>query len=329
MKRSVLVVSVSFAFFAFARPDGAAASPTYSCSGVTIYTYDAGVLDPETGSVGCTSVPGAAVTWDGHVSAAYDFGTRTTESYTYDASTGLLTSDTDNTADTSNYVYDSYERLTQVTDGLVTQYQYHYDPADTAQLIETDIGSSRVITYTYDAQDRIIESVDAAGTTTRSDMHYDADGRLATITDPDNSDRLRTQYQYDTDGRIATITDYDSTDPGDPLLRTTRFIYDTGSGRLTETDQDHDNNSITPDRVTRYFYDDGLSNPITRSVDADGNSTTYTYDAGRTHLTADTSGGDGGSVDMLYVVPVPAPGGALLFGVALAVLGAIRRGALS
>jgi YD repeat-containing protein len=327
MARLVLVALVFFALFAVTQPGGAVAN-SYSCSGVSIYTYDAGVLDPETGRVGCAALPGAAVTWDGRTSASYDFGTRPTESYVYDSGTGLLISDTDNTADTSSYVYDGYQRLDKVVDGLVTQYDYHYDLVDAGLLIQTDIGS-RIIIYRYDANDRLVEVEDTNGSTTRSDMHYDSDGRLSTVTDPDNSDRLRTQYQYDSDGRISTIKDYDSTDPGDPLLRTTRFIYDSGSGRLTETDQDHDNNSGTPDRVVRYFYDDGLGNPITRSVDPDGNTTTYSYDAGKNRLTADVSGGTGGSVDMLYIVPVPAPGAALLFGLAVAGLVAMRRRALS
>ena len=88
------------------------------------------------------------------------------------------------TARTTNYAYDSMDRLTTVTDPLGNQTVTGYDADGNEVTVKDPMG--RVTTTVYDELDRptvVIDPMGNAVTTT-----YDADGEKLTVTDALESD---------------------------------------------------------------------------------------------------------------------------------------------
>ena len=143
----------------------------------------------------------------------------------------------------TEFVYDSYNRLTQVK--------------------PPDMGSNG-ITIGYDAYGQMTSRTNAAGDT--ESYTYDGRGNMTSHTDYENN---TTTYTYDDLGRVLTQTD--------PANRTTTYTYSGGcsscggaSGQIA---------SITlPDNRQMFFDYDNMGNLVLQT-DPMGHETTYEYDA--------------------------------------------------
>jgi YD repeat-containing protein len=129
--------------------------------------------------------------------------------------------------------------------------RYTYDANDNIKTITDSL--NRVTTLTYDALDRVITSVDPAGTTR---FAYDAGNRLTKVTDPNNN---ITTYVYDGFGQLWAQS---SPDTG-----STTFEYD-AAGLLTKMTR---NNGA----ITTYGHD---SLGRVTSIAASGATHSFTYD---------------------------------------------------
>ena len=239
----------------------------------------------------------------------------------------LVTRRQDADGNITYYHYDELNRRVQVvrknsdtndvinpTDAVT---RYTYDPAGNVITVTDPV--SNATTYTFDADNRVISSINAAGDTIVT--AYDRDGNPVRVTMPDGNTVSNT---YDALNRVVTVTDeiglvstttYDPvgnmTSATDGLGSTTSYAYDalnrqTGLtdplGLTSTTAYDAVGNMIsTTDRdghTTTYHYDalnrrtdaiDAMSDTtvtaydpvgnITSVTDADGNTMSYTYDA--------------------------------------------------
>ena len=129
-----------------------------------------------------------------------------TQSYVYDAA-GNLTKLTDRRGKVANYTYDSNNRPTfagfgAVTQGQVTTYEstinYTYDAGD--RLTQTVDSVSGTITFSYDNLDRLTSQTTPQGTVSYT---YDAAGRRSTMT---VGGQPTVNYAYDNADRPTTIT---------------------------------------------------------------------------------------------------------------------------
>jgi len=190
--------------------------------------------------------------------------------------------------------YDTANRVSSITDALGNAVTYAYD-ANSNLLTTTgtelsDLGSPAevfVTTYTYDARDRLILTVDNIGNPTAS--AYDSrDNPTVTV------DALghETRYRYDgLDRLIATVGDLDGDGAdGDGADITTTREWDDSSRLVGQGD---DNGNVTAytydslDRRTATVYADGTAeqvlahdvhdNPL-QTVDANGSQVTFSYD---------------------------------------------------
>jgi RHS repeat-associated protein len=150
--------------------------------------------------------------------------------------------------------YDSANRRSLVTDAKGNTASLTYDANNnvllTTQVELSDLGSTPQtfhITNQYDALDRLIQTSDDLGNTTR--YAYDSRNNRTTLTDPRGN---VTRYTYDGLNRLTT---------------TTRVLTDNGLGSGTPT------NSI----VTTQTWDD--TSRLTDQTDANSNTTAYVYDS--------------------------------------------------
>ena len=226
--------------------------------------------------------------------------------YTYTES-GLMDTETDPLGRITNYDYDQFDRLVQVTiaEGASEEsiQRYEYDLAgNLTRLID---GNGNRTSYEYDGRNRLVKTTFADGAVQK--IEYDSAGnQVATVDENGN----RTKYEYDVANRLVKVM---ATDPdGDwPLLFTTasyaynnagnlvsvvdalsqetRYEYDSrnrlvatinADGTEFQFRYDFDNNLIgnidENGNETRSVYD--ARNRLIRSIDALGNVTQYTYD---------------------------------------------------
>ena len=106
-----------------------------------------------------------------------------------------------------------------------------------------------VTTFTYDGQHDLL-SVNGPGNVPLRTMHYDADGRLTSVTDADGNTTAitddvaaRTQVIKDPNGKLTTTLHLDDlgdvltkTQVGDGQTRTTTSTYDPFGRALSSTD---------------------------------------------------------------------------------------------
>ena len=247
-----------------------------------------------------------------------------TTSSTYDEKGNLL-STTDALGQVEIHTYDSAGRPTQTTDptGGVSTFAYNVhgdllteiDPLGNETTFTYDANGNRlsqrrfrtlgdgtretlVTTFVYDPLGRMVETVAADGSTTRSNydalgrttstidalgqvttMDYDAMGRLVRTTFPGGA---TVEQSYDAEDRLLSRTDRAG--------RTTSFSYDPAGRPLTTTFADGATRSQSYDltgrliathdalgRVTRFDYD--AAGRRIRVVDALGGTTALVYDA--------------------------------------------------
>ena len=218
--------------------------------------------------------------------------------YTY-TDRGLIDTETDDLGRVTNYDYDEYGRLIQVTlaEGSEDQtiQKFKYDTA--GNLIEFTDGNDNVTIYKYDSMNRLEQMIEAdpdkggplqspvtiydyddAGNLTKTidarqnetEFAYDSLNRLIKLTDANDEETI---YVYDQAGNVASMTNARG--------ETTTYLYDSRSRLVEETDAEGNK--------TRYGYD--TDNNLTSVTDARGNRTNYVYDArGRLLRTRDANG---------------------------------------
>ena len=142
---------------------------------------------------------------------------------------------------TTRYTYDLVDNLTSLTDR-----------------------EGRVIRYTYDSQNRLIEEVTAVGTDVEATRRFFYDGNDNLVRERDALNR-ETSYSYDEINRLTERADADG--------YITTLGYDTFNNLIEEV------TAATTEvaRTTKYVYD--LNNRLTKVTDPRDNAMTYRYDA--------------------------------------------------
>lgn len=155
-----------------------------------------------------------------------------TTTYGYEPN-GNKSSSTNPEGETTSFSYDGDGELSDIyySDGTAPVYEY-YDEDGNRTYMSDGSGTS---TYVYDSLNRMIESTDGAGATTR--YGYDLAGHLTSLTYPNG--QTATRY-YDAAGNLTSVTDW--------LGHTTTFAYNADSGLASEqfpggvsTDLSYDN----------------------------------------------------------------------------------------
>ncbi|NVO00841.1 MAG: hypothetical protein HXX17_16110, partial [Geobacteraceae bacterium] len=192
--------------------------------------------------------------------------------YSYDSSTGTLTSKTDPLGNSIDYTYDLKKNIININDANGYDTSYTYDDFGNRTSITDALGN--VTTFTYNERGQVLTSSGPQGESSNS---YDVSGNLLVAIDPSGAS---TTYTYDQNGNISTIknplnqvTTYNYNAGGllssisDPTGIVTTFTYDANGNRASST---------TAGKTTTYGYD-GM-NRLTTVTDPLGNVTTYGYD---------------------------------------------------
>ncbi|KQN71156.1 LysM peptidoglycan-binding domain-containing protein [Sphingomonas sp. Leaf62] len=208
--------------------------------------------------------------------------TRVTRSYY--AARGELRFTVDPMGYVSRYDYDAGGRVVAVV-RFDTAMAGATDATTIASVAAWQTGTSVVTTTSYDAAGRVFETTDAAGTVTR--YTYNVNGTVQSTTEAYGTvDQVRTQLGYDAAGRVVTrIADADG------LQSTTRYTYDGFGNLLTQVAPDGTSTtSFTYDREGRMLtrtnalgqvqsYDYDSFGQRVRIVDERGGTTYSYYDA--------------------------------------------------
>jgi RHS repeat-associated protein len=297
-------------------PVGNVTSTTDADGHTTTYTYDA--LNRQ---VTKTDAVSSVTTW------AYDSTGPCAGCTGPTKGSSLVTKQTDGDGKVIYYKYDGLDRLirevhkqgstadTETPNDAVTVYTYDA-VGNRLTLTEPD---GNTTTYTFDADNRLIKEVNAAGDTTLT--AYDGVGNIVSVTTPttnvitytyDADDRVIlvqdgggtvSSYTYDAVGNQLTRTDgngnttsttYDAiyrvVQVTDPLGKTTSYAYDPAGNLLSTTDRNGEVTTYTYDAINRRIsMTDALGDTtqyqydpvgnLTKVTDANGHVTTYTYDA--------------------------------------------------
>jgi YD repeat-containing protein len=241
-------------------------STTYANGSVSTATYDA-QGDPTT----TTSPKGDPINYtynaEGQITST-TFSNGTSETYSYDAH-GNLIQTSDATGKTA-YSYDSNDRLIQVTEpnGLYLKFAYDAAGRRTSSVDQTGYQLS----YQYDSLGRLASISDGTGAKIVS-YTYDTDDRL---TRKDMGNGTYTTYEYDADGRILDLINYA---PNGTINSRFDYTYDS-RGRVTSMN--------TLQGTWSYTYDD--LGQLTGWTAPDGTYATYTYDAMGNRLLVDENG---------------------------------------
>jgi RHS repeat-associated protein len=152
---------------------------------------------------------------------------------------------------------------------------YTYDPVGNRLTVTVPDGNT--MTDQYDADNRMIKEVNAAGDTTLTT--YDGVGNVISVTAPNLDVTTNT---YDSLNRLTQVND--------SAGLVGKYTYDPVGNRLTQTDGDGNTTSYAYDAINRlitatdplgktttYQYDP-VGN-LLKNTDRNSNATTYTYDA--------------------------------------------------
>ena len=193
-------------------------------------------------------------------------------SYTYDE-LGNLTSITSPSGAETGYYYDELNRVETVTRSLTADTTYTYDElgnvvtvAQGDKLVVTDydaVGNTVSVTntlgnvyeYTYDADSRLVETVDFSGN--KSSLEYDLNGNIISA---QNALGFTWKFSYDGDGNVTEATD--------ALGYITEYRYDLVGNLIAVK---------SPLGYTTEYTYDSMGN-VTGRIDATGNKTSYEYD---------------------------------------------------
>ncbi|MEO2108886.1 MAG: PASTA domain-containing protein, partial [Actinomycetota bacterium] len=202
----------------------------------------------------------------------------------YDAAGRMVEATDDGVATT--ITTDVRGRPTTVQTTGVGRIDYTYDAVGSIATMTADpiAGSSHSVAYGYDAARRLVEVVDAGGTTTYT---YDPAGRPATIATPNG---VTTTHVYDSAGRLDTLMHANATGTlaawdadrdlnGDILALTaadgavSTYAYDANRWLVDEQHRDAGGTLVSGHS---YTYD--VVGNRTVDVDQAGRTTTSTYD---------------------------------------------------
>ena len=149
-----------------------------------------------------------------------------------------------------DYTYNSLNQLvraksTQLLDGAITTVEFEYDAANnvTREVRTEASGSASTTTYTYDADNKLLQVDGPAGVAT---LVYDTNGNLV-------ADGLGAIYGYDKKGKLVR---YSREKPG------ADYVYTYYANELRATKQ-----SVAADAI-RYYYDGSSVPNITNEVQA-------------------------------------------------------------
>jgi RHS repeat-associated protein len=226
-----------------------------------------------------------------------------TTNYTYDARGNRLTT-TDATGRLAQFSYDGSGRKTSTTDqlGIVTTYA---SDANGNRLTDTVVvnvpgqpARNQVTRREYDARNRLVADIDAAGGATRFEfnslgkesafidkngnriaLEYDANGKKSRAIFPDGTTEL---FTYDEEGNRISWTDRSgrvTTHAYDAMNRQTRTNFPDGTFTTTEYDAAGKITATTDERGNRTAFEYNAAGHKTRMTDAAGNVTTYTPNA--------------------------------------------------
>jgi RHS repeat-associated protein len=240
----------------------------------TLYTYDgAGNLKTVQDAMGRTSSYGydelkqlTSVGYNDPPSGGYpgthDLG------FTYTAD-GLRSSMSDATG-TSQYTYDSLNRLMKVVNGANQETDYGYDSASNlTTLTYPAIGSGSTVQVqrTYDAVNRMTDVIDWNGNDTH--FTYDADGNLSGQTYPTSTNGTQAIFSYDHADELKKIID-SRTSGANPF----RWTFGYGRDPLGQV-------STSTDRLTgiRHGYTYDARNRLTQDTRSNRTATSWSYDA--------------------------------------------------
>jgi RHS repeat-associated protein len=183
-------------------------------------------------------------------------GRKYTSTFTTSTKTWVATSPVKRKTTT---VLDSLERVSSVQVGALTPVQFTYDTNGRPTKITQ---GTRMSTFTYDANGFLATSTDPLNQTTS--FTYDSAGRLHTQTLPDGQ---MVTYSYDANGNLASLTP-----PGQPAHD---FSYTAVDRMSTYTPP-----SVPGTGATSYTYD--LDRDLTKTTRPDGQTIQFGYDtAGR------------------------------------------------
>jgi RHS repeat-associated protein len=219
-----------------------------------------------------------------------------TTTYTYNVTRQVLTTKDARNHTTTN-TYDASGNLLTTKDALNNVTAYSYDARGNVLTQTVTVGATTQVTgYEYDSYGRLKKETDATGHAT-SHTYDSAGNRLTQATtrtvytctaaappvcSPSGTEMLTTVYSYDANGRLETTTDPDNSvtrtaydalgrqvDSFDKLNRKTSYEYDE-MGRLVKTTH--------PDDTTdEHGYDP--EGRRTSSKDRGGRTTIYEYDS--------------------------------------------------
>ena len=226
-----------------------------------------------------------------------------TTTYSYDARGNRLTT-TDALGKLAQFSYDASGRKTSTTDqlGIVTTYT---NDANGNRLTDTVVVNApglppqtQVTRREYDARNRLIADIDAAGGALRYEFNslgkesafidkngnrisvdYDANGKKSRAVFPDGSTEL---FTYDEEGNRISWTDRSgrvTTYAYDAMNRQTRTTHPDGTFMTTEYDAAGKVLATTDERDNRTAYEYNTAGHKTKMTDAAGQVTIYTPNA--------------------------------------------------
>jgi RHS repeat-associated protein len=213
------------------------------------------------------------------VSLTKGYGTSGAETwnYTYDPSTGAMTSEQTPDGNTTTYTYDSDGNMLTKTEPSGHEWHYTYNDLDEVLTAEDPDGVTTTNTYDSDGNIETTSTplLDSSGDTTATqETQYtygdsSLPGYATAIEDPNGN---TTNYVYGAHGNLTS-----KTDPADDK---TTYSYD-ADGRVEAETSPKGNVSgcgCASDYTTTYNSYNALNEPLS-VTDPDGNETVNTYDA--------------------------------------------------
>ena len=177
-----------------------------------------------------------------------------------------------------SFTYDGFGNTTSVKAGDYILATYTYNTKN-GKLASMTYGNGTVVTYSYDALDRV-EKISYNGVE-RYVYQYTSDGKLHSVTDVTSD--VGYLYHYDTNNRLAGYTEYRISDSTNTLA--INYTYDDKS-RVAKIVTTHDY-LVGSNKATAYLVEDYFYNDITDLLEEYAITTTtqtdvvinYTYDS--------------------------------------------------
>lgn len=166
---------------------------------------------------------------------------------------GLPVAATDALGATTHYIYDAFGRVTSVTDALGMVVRFGWTIEGHPAWVRWPDGT--IQQRSYDAEECLIEQVDAAGEVNRTEYtHFDLESAVV------RPDGARVQFVHDTELRVAAVVNQEGL--------TWRYEYDPAGNLVRETDFNG--------RVLSYRRD--AAGRVIERINGTGESTHYRYD---------------------------------------------------